>query len=274
MDFQSITATLVAIITAGITYKGLADQTYRDHHVFDIDGILIHKEYRRLISSGFLHANWWHYAFNILALLSFATVIESELSVPSFIALYFVSLIAGNLLALYIHRNHGDYRALGASGAVSGIIASAILLDPTGKISLLFIPIEFTSWIFGLIFIGISLIGIGKQADLIGHEAHLGGLLAGLIGTAFLSPSTASEHLVYLIILVIPIIGFLCLILWRPDLLITGNWNLNKGSKKNRRISKKKAISLDDILDKIAKKGMQSLTDRERQRLEEYRKKM
>ena len=126
---------------------GFSRPKYFEDSEFHVDKILINKEYRRLLSSGFLHVNWLHFAFNMIALASFSLSLEHLLGLQKFILLYFCSLIGGNLLALYIHRNHGDYRAVGASGAISGVVLASIILFPEGEISLILLPYGIKSWI-------------------------------------------------------------------------------------------------------------------------------
>ena len=125
---ESVIGIVLTLLIGATSYKGFRDMGYFERYVFDVDKILIDKEYRRLISSGFLHGGWFHLGLNLIALISFSAAVESQLGPGLFTLIFFVSLIGGNLLSLYIHRNHGDYSALGASGAVSGIIASSIIL--------------------------------------------------------------------------------------------------------------------------------------------------
>ena len=155
--------TLLAIFIFLSSYKGFRDREFTEEYIFDIDRILIDKEYRRLLSSGFLHGGWFHLIFNLIALLSFSKEIELLFGAVNYLLLYFGSLIGGNLLSLYIHRNHGDYRALGASGAISGVVFSSVVLMPQSTISFVLIPIEIPSWLFGLAFVLISILGIKKQ---------------------------------------------------------------------------------------------------------------
>jgi len=224
---ESTIGLIIAIFTALTTYQGLTKQAYQEQYYFDVDKILIDKQYYRLISSGFLHGGWLHFAFNILALLSFAKSIEILLGWQYFLLIYFLSMLGGSLLALYIHRNHGDYTAVGASGAISGVVAASIILNPNGVISLILIPIEFKSWVFGLIFILVSILGIKSQSDNIGHEAHLGGIIVGIISTAILSLDALTRNWWAAVIMIAPIVAFFVLIKMRPDILITGKWNTN-----------------------------------------------
>src|ERR1044072_8305032 len=122
MENSGIFAFGVLLVTCFISYKGMTDPRYFARYSFQIDGILVHKEYKRLISSGFLHSGWMHFIFNMLAMYSFSAPLESALGIGPLLGLYFGSLMGGNLLALYIHRNHADYTAVGASGAVSGMV--------------------------------------------------------------------------------------------------------------------------------------------------------
>lgn len=267
MDVQSLTGTFIAIITGLITFQGLKYSVYQDKYKFDIDGILIGKQYYRLFSSGFLHGSWMHYGFNMLALISFALSIELFLGVPKFLFIYFCSMLGGNILALFIHRNHADYSAVGASGAISGVIASSIILFPEFEIGLILIPGGIPGWIFGLVFILVSFIGIKSQRDNIGHEAHLGGILTGIILTIFLSKATFFENLWIVLLMLIPILAFLALIVLKPEFLITRKWS--SVAPQNIRFDRK-SKSIDEILDKINKNGIESLTKNEKKLLDSY----
>ena len=271
MGTESIVGTLILILTGLITFKGLNDRAYQKHYMFDIDMILIDKQYYRLFSSGFLHANWIHFIFNMLALVTFAISVEKLMGYTSFLLIYFLSMLGGSLLSLFIHRNHGDYMAVGASGAISGVVAASIVLFPEGKIGLILLPFEFTSWMFGLAFVLISILGIKSQKDNIGHEAHLGGIITGILLTAIIRPSTLIENWWVAMVLLIPVLAFFVLIYRRPDIMITNKWNLSAPTIK---MPKKEEKSMDYLLDKINRQGIDSLTNAERKLLDKYRENM
>jgi len=280
MEASSVIGTALAILTGIITYKGLRDQGYREAYIFDIDKILIDKEYKRLLSSGFLHANWLHYGFNMAALLSFSFSLELTFGIGKFLILYFASMIGGNLLALYIHRNHGDYRALGASGASSGVILAWVVLFPNSEIGFLFLPFHIKSWIFGLLFLLVSVLGIKSQSDNIGHEAHLGGAIIGILLTPFFAPSFLEINWLLIAALLIPVTAFLILVVRNPAvLMINKYWGENvemlrnwKPKQPDSRLSEEE--ELDALLDKINKKGINNLSKKERDRLKELTDKM
>ena len=101
---QGIAGTLILIFTGLVTYLGLTRPKYQDEYKFDVDKILIDKEYYRLISSGFVHANWIHFAFNMGALISFSFSLELVFGIQNFALIYFLAMLGGNLFSLIIHR--------------------------------------------------------------------------------------------------------------------------------------------------------------------------
>ena len=272
---ESAVATVILILTGLFTFQGLRDDKYQERFSFDIDGILLGKEYSRMFTSGFLHIGWIHFGFNMIALLSFAYSLEVILGIPKMIILYFGAMLGGSLLALYVHRNHADYRAVGASGAVSGIIFASIILFPDKGISLIGLPFEFPRWLLAALFIAISIFGIKTGGGNIGHEAHLGGALAGILCAMFMEPDIAWENWWMVMFTLLPISLFVAMIIFNPNtLMIESYWGDNveklKGMTKKREAN---ANTVDEILDKISKKGINSLTKSERKLLDDFNKK-
>lgn len=283
MDNQSVIGTLILLFTGLTTYKGLRDSKFFEDYIFETDAILIGREWKRLFSSGFLHSGWIHFGFNMVALMSFSLSLELLFGYWKFAFIYFVSMLGGSLLALFVHRNHGDYRAVGASGAVSGVIFSSIFLFPEQKIELILIPIGFPGWFLGILFIAISIYGIKNQSGNIGHEAHLGGALTGGVITLFMMQF---QHVNWWVVgaLLIPTIAFLILIVRKPEvMMIPGYWGeeveqakftLKNRGKKTAPPPMSNQEELDFFLDKIRKDGFRSLTEKEKKRLSELRDKL
>ena len=267
--------TLSLIIANGIvTYKGLKNFRFFDKYSFNVDQILVNKDYMRLITSGFLHANWTHFAFNMLTFYFFSESLEATLGIPAFLLLYFGSLIGGNLLALYIHRNYPDYTAIGASGAVSGLVFSTIGLYPGIGIGFILLPFYIPAWLYGIAYVLYSIYGIKSQRDNIGHEAHLGGGIVGLLIAILLKPNVLKYNYLPIILILIPSISFLLLIIKKPHFLIIQNpFSKSKGvltvEDKYNSIKISKQEELDRILDKIHKKGFNKLSKQEKDRLKE-----
>jgi len=101
-----------------------------------------------------------------------------------FFSIYFISLLSGSLLTVLFNFNKRDYVAVGASGAVSGVIFSYILFFPSSTIGVFFIPMP--AYVFAFLYVGVSIYGMKSKFGNIGHEAHLGGALGGVISTFLL----------------------------------------------------------------------------------------
>src|SRR3954470_20520606 len=110
----------IAIIIANIivSYRGFNDHEFFARYSFEVEKITLYKDYKRLVTSGFLHVNWMHLIFNMLALYFFSGSLELYLGAVKFLLIYFLSLIGGDLLSLFIHRNDPDYDSVGASAGV------------------------------------------------------------------------------------------------------------------------------------------------------------
>jgi membrane associated rhomboid family serine protease len=261
----------IALVIANVlfSYNAFKDKHLQNDNIFNIDRILVGKEYKRMITSGFLHANVWHLGFNMIALHSFGSALEFWVGSMNFLIIYFASLIGGSLLSLYMHRNHGEYSALGASGAVFGVVYATIVLHPSSEVSL-FMVLPIVAWAYGLLFIVISIYGIRAQEGNIGHDAHLGGALIGMLTLLIMRPYLFQEHFITIAVLVLPAVFFIFMIVRNPA-FITIDSVLGKGKgfttveDRYNADKAKKQQEIDRILDKIAKKGIDSLTARERE---------
>ncbi len=196
---------LIIAANALLSFKGFSDELFFRKNEFHV-GSIRSGEQHRMYMSAFLHADIGHLAFNMLSLYFFAPVVYESLGNFTFLLVYFGSLIFGSLLTLSLHKNDYGYRAVGASGAVTGIIYSAILLNPEMKLFLLFIPIPITGYIFGLLYLLYSIYGMKAKNDNIGHTAHFGGAVGGLAVTLFREPELLSERTMVIAILVVPIV--------------------------------------------------------------------
>lgn len=199
-------AIFIGIIVANvlISYKGFNDYAFFRKYEFHVGSIRAGEQVR-MISSGFLHADMGHLLFNMLTLYFFAPVVFSYLGNFSFILVYFGSLIFGSLLTMSFHKNEYNYRAVGASGAVTGVLYSAILLQPDMMLGLYFI-IPIPAYIFGILYLLYSIYGMKAKNDNIGHTAHFGGAMGGYLITLVRNPELIQEHTLMTVLLAIPII--------------------------------------------------------------------
>ena len=198
---------VIMAITALISFKGFNDLAFFRKYEFHIGSIRAGEQYR-MITSAFLHADIGHLAFNMLTLYFFAPVVYGYLGNFSFVVVYFGSLIAGSLLTLLFHKNDYSYRAIGASGAVVGILYSAILLQPDMDLYLFFIPIPIPipAYLFGIGYLLYSIYGMKAKRDNIGHTAHFGGAIGGYVITILKQPQMLTDNTLMVVILAIPII--------------------------------------------------------------------
>ena len=151
-------------------------------------------EYYRLLTSGFLHGSLTHLLFNMFSLFFFGPALESRrfLGVERFLIVYFVALVAGSLYAVYANYDDPYYAAVGASGAISGILVGVSLFAPFSMI-LIFGIIPIPAIVFTILFIAYSAFAMSGSHSQISHEAHLGGALAGLVMTIILRPDVVGN---------------------------------------------------------------------------------
>ncbi len=142
----------------------------------------------QLVTSGFLHADLGHLFMNMVTLYFFGPPMEAVLGFRGFLLLYFGSMLTGSLLTLAFRWRDRAYRAIGASGAISGVLFGFILFRPLAPIYVFFIPIGIPAVLFGVLYLLASIAGMRTRWGRIGHEAHLGGALGGMIITAQLYP--------------------------------------------------------------------------------------
>jgi len=182
------------LLLANVLVSGYAlfqDQSLIDRLSFKPRRILDQREYYRLITGGFVHAGLGHLLFNMITLYFFGPYLEITLGSGRFFLVYFGSELSAHGLTLWLQRNNPNYSAVGASGAISGIVFAFCLFNPFSQIGLFF-AIWIPAWAFALGFVAVSIIAMQKQkAGTVGglaHEAHLGGALGGLLITIALAP--------------------------------------------------------------------------------------
>jgi len=202
---NSVVFVLIAI-NALVSFKGFSDRLFLERYKFQI-GPIFQGEHIRMLSSGFLHVDQTHLIFNMFALYIFADPVIDNVGVIKFVLIYFGSLIAGNTLSLSFHKKEPYYSAVGASGAVMGIVYAAIMLNPEMRLSFILFPIvSFPGYVFGVGYFLYSVYGMKKQLGNIGHSAHLGGAIGGFVITLALFPQIFLSNRNIILILALPII--------------------------------------------------------------------
>lgn len=154
------------------------------------------KQYDRLLTHGFIHADWMHLAFNMITLWSFGRGMErfyAEYIGAIGYVLFYLSAIVVAILPTYLrHRHDPGYRSLGASGGVSAVLFAYILLDPWSGIYLFLIPIPVPAFVFAALYVGYSIWMDKRGGDNVNHSAHLYGAAYGVMFTLIMEPRVAA----------------------------------------------------------------------------------
>ena len=203
---------LIVIIISNVlvSVKGFSDNYFFNRYKFQILSINKGEKFR-MLTSGFLHADWLHLIFNMYALYLFGKIVIIEGGNINFLLIYFGSLLTGSLYTMYVHKNEPYYSAVGASGAVMGIIYAAILYYPEMTLFIFPLPIPIKGYVFGILYLLFSIYGMKKQLGNIGHAAHIGGTMGGYVLTLVLSPYIWDENTSVIGLMAIPIAALLIL---------------------------------------------------------------
>lgn len=269
MEPKGYISLLLIAINLIVSYRGFTNRAFFNKHSFGVDKVLVHKDYKVLVTAGFLHVNWLHLLFNMFSLYVFSQGVEGFLGAFQFVLIYFISLVCGHLFSLLVHRHEGDYTSVGASGAVCGIIFAAIALFPGMGIGFFLLPISIPAWLYGLLFVAYSIWGVRSRRDNVGHDAHLAGALAGLIVTILMYPASLSQNYLAILAVFVPSAVFILFIVRNPTALLVSSpfarRHQNHTIDQRYNIDKnKKQQEIDRILEKIHRRGMSSLTQKEK----------
>jgi len=199
---------IIILVTVFISLKGFKDQYFFNKYKFEISSIK-KGEKIRMLSAGFLHVDYNHLFLNLFTLYVFSNQVIGGVGSVNYLIIYIVSLYIGNYFALKFHEKEPFYTAVGASGAVTGIVYSSIILYPEMKLMLIFLPIPLPAYIFGICYMLYSIYGMNKNIGNIGHTAHFGGAIAGLFVTLLIKPEIVNENLWIILLMMIPIVLFI-----------------------------------------------------------------
>ncbi len=192
MDFSVIPVT-IGLIAANVIFSlvGFSNADFLNKTIMWPYGVKRENQYYRFITSGFLHADWMHLIFNMFTLFFFGSAIEYYFSFfglggkVSYLILYFMGLIIADVPSFLKHKDDYNYRALGASGAVSAVLFAAIIFDPWSSVYL-YGALKISALLFAVLYI-VYCVYMGKKGgDNVNHDAHLWGSLFGLAFTLIL----------------------------------------------------------------------------------------
>ena len=189
-------SSFVLIITAGFSFYALyVNQNLIDKFALNPNKVANRRGFSSVFTSGLVHANLPHLVFNMITLYFFGPTLEALIGSLRFILIYIISLIVGNLATVIKYRNNPEYRSIGASGAISGVLFSYILLNPFSGIVIFPVPFPLPAYIFAILYLLWSYFASKRGMDMINHDAHIWGAIAGIASTIFLVPTAINEFL-------------------------------------------------------------------------------
>jgi membrane associated rhomboid family serine protease len=271
----------ILAVTAIVTFIAFHRRDVWERLMFKPLEILRYKQYERMLTCGVIHGDGWHFAFNAYSFLSFGRLIEALYGPYTLLLVYVSSILGGSLLSLIIHRHH-DYRSLGASGGVCGVIFASIFLVPGSSVGLFLLPVAMPPFIFAILFLIVSFVGHRSKSDNIGHDAHLGGAIVGLVVAAGRYPELVfSQPWMFATVLGLSLL-ILTALIKDPLGLWTRRFSGEAGHRPHERFQRydearernAKMSEIDRLLDKVAAEGLGSLSREEREKLERISKEL
>lgn len=149
----------------------------------------------RFVTHGFIHADGMHLLFNMFTLYSFGQAVEPFFSHRigriGFVLFYLAGIVLAMIPTYLQHKNDHNYSSLGASGAVSAVVFSFVLMSPWTTLYLFFIPVP--AIIFAIGYVAYSVWADGQNRGNVNHSAHLVGGIYGMLATIAVQPSIVSS---------------------------------------------------------------------------------
>ena len=194
---ESIVTYVLIGVTVLVSWRAFGDRALLERLILWPPAVERRRQYDRLLTHGFIHADWMHLLFNMITLWSFGRVVEpvfSQWITPLGFALFYLSAIVIAILPTYLrHRHDARCRSLGASGGVSAVLFASILFDPWTRLIIFPIPLPIPAFVFALLYVGYNIWMDRRGGDNVNHSAHLWGAAYGVIFTLLLEPRVAGH---------------------------------------------------------------------------------
>ena len=189
---------VILVLTCIVSFAAFSNPRLLERFILWPPAITRQHQYDRLLTCGLVHADFGHLLFNMFTFLSFGVAMERIFFGPRIGALGYALFYAGGIvvssLPSYLrHRNDANYRSLGASGAVSAVLFSYILLLPWSTLLVFVIPVP--AIIFAALYLGYTIYMDRRQTDRINHSANLWGAVYGIVVTIALDPAVVPHFM-------------------------------------------------------------------------------
>src|ERR1035437_212008 len=198
---MATTTLMLIIIISLVSAMSFSQRDTLNQLQFNAYKIIHRHQYYRILTHAFVHAGWEHLVVNMIVLYSFGAIVEQYFQINFgsigtyyYLILFFGSIIFSTLLSLYKQKDNPYYNAVGASGAVSAVLFTAIFFQPWAPIYFFgILPIP--GIIFGGLYLYYSYYMSTKKSDNIGHDAHFLGAIFGFIFPILLRPELFKDFI-------------------------------------------------------------------------------
>lgn len=189
---------ILILVTAAVSLLAFRTPSLAGRLILWPPAIDRNKQYDRLVTYGFIHADIWHLLFNMVTLFFFGRIMEQIItrltgSVLVYIGFYLSALVVSILPTYLKHQKDPNYRSLGASGAVSAVLFAFILINPWAMIGVFFIPMP--AIVFAVLYVAYSIWMDKRGGDNVNHGAHLAGAAYGVLFMIAMEPDVLSHFL-------------------------------------------------------------------------------
>ena len=186
-----LSQTLILIaVTSAVSLVGFGNPKMIESLLLWPPAITRKGEYHRLLTYGLVHGDFQHLLFNMITLFFFGRAMEpffgGLLGSNGFAFFYVLGLVVSILPTYLRHRNDANYRSLGASGAVSGVLFAFILLQPWATIYVYVIPVP--AIVYAALYTAYTIYMDRRGGDNVNHSAHLWGAAYGVAFTVAVAP--------------------------------------------------------------------------------------
>lgn len=196
---MNISMTLIIIaITVLVSWRAFDNERLLERLMLWPALMARRKQYERLLTHGFIHADWMHLIFNMVTLFFFGRQIEQVfgegLSAAAGFAFFYLSAIVMAALPAWLgHRQNPNYRSLGASGGTSAVLFAFILFSPWSKLVIFPIPVPIPAIVFAVLYVAYSIWMERRGSDNIAHGTHLAGAAYGVLFMLLTQPGLAGH---------------------------------------------------------------------------------
>jgi len=186
---------IIIAITCVVSFAAFQNPRLLERLILWPPAITTRKQYDRLVTSGFIHADFGHLFFNMFTFYSFGSYMERlftpRIGAIGYALFYLVGIVFADVPSYLRHRDDSGYRSLGASGAVSAVLFAFILINPWSTILLFVIPVP--AILFAALYLAYTIYMDRMRTDRINHSAHLWDAIYGVLFTIALEPRVLGQ---------------------------------------------------------------------------------